>query len=66
MENVICWEENKGTYLGILSEFSEKETKERAEQVRNIFEKYFSRRHCRSDTFPRVFLFMKWVWKKKK
>ena len=41
MENVICWEENKGTYLGILSEFSEKETKERAEQVRNIFEKYF-------------------------
>ena len=30
MENVICWEENKGTYLGILSEFSEKETKERA------------------------------------
>lgn len=41
MENVICWEENKGTYLGILSEFSERETKERAAQVRNIFEKYF-------------------------
>lgn len=41
MENVICWEENKGTYLGILSELSEKETKERAAQVRNVFEKYF-------------------------
>ena len=41
MENVICWEENTGTYLGILSEFSEKETKERAARVRKIFEKYF-------------------------
>ena len=38
MENVICWEENTGTYLGILSEFSEKETKERAARVRKIFE----------------------------
>ena len=41
MENVVCWEENTGTYMGILSEFSEMETKERAAQVRKIFEKYF-------------------------
>ena len=66
MENVICWEENKGTYLGILSEFSEKETKERAEQVRNIFEKYFPETLQIGYISPECSLFMKWVWKKKK
>ena len=55
MENVICWEENF--------------RKRRRRRERHGSERYLKNiflMHCRSDTFPRVFLFMKQVWKKRK
>lgn len=65
MENVICWEENTGPIL----EFCRNFRKRRRRRERHGSERYLKNiflMHCRSDTFPRVFLFMKQVWKKRK